>query len=164
MSCSAHTQWIQFKSSRRLGFLPNIVTQYGQVYFRSVAFVDKRVEWIPRLSLHHRSTNMPRTMESLHHIVHGLYPPSHFASGVTPRMFIRWGMPFHSARFQEAKANFAPFCTEMARMKTCLGIHLHVNALRSYFSGSHKVHTPSCNLIFRRRVLTWTLKKQNKTK
>ncbi|TDL24646.1 phosphoglycerate mutase-like protein [Rickenella mellea] len=55
----------------RLGFLPDTVTKQNEIYLRS--------------------TNMPRTIESLQQITHGLYPSSKFENGITPRLFIRNG-------------------------------------------------------------------------
>ncbi|KAG9013480.1 hypothetical protein FRB94_002555 [Tulasnella sp. JGI-2019a] len=55
----------------RLGFLPDIVTSDGTAYFRS--------------------TNMPRTIESLQQVIHGLYPRRKFADGVVPRVRVRHG-------------------------------------------------------------------------
>jgi hypothetical protein len=36
-----------------------------------------------------RSTNMPRTIESLQQIMHGLYPASKYPQGLTPQLLIR---------------------------------------------------------------------------
>jgi len=55
----------------RLGFLPDTMKDYSEAYFRS--------------------TNMPRTIESLAQIMHGLYPPSKLAAEISPRFFIRNG-------------------------------------------------------------------------
>ncbi|KAG8216430.1 phosphoglycerate mutase-like protein [Butyriboletus roseoflavus] len=54
----------------RLGFLPGRLHNEKQAYFRS--------------------TNVPRTIESLEHIVHGLYPQKHCASGVIPSILVRY--------------------------------------------------------------------------
>ncbi|KAH0834797.1 hypothetical protein J3R83DRAFT_10398 [Lanmaoa asiatica] len=53
----------------KLGFLPGTLQNEKQAYFRS--------------------TNVPRTIESLEHIVHGLYPQTHCASGVIPSILVR---------------------------------------------------------------------------
>jgi len=53
----------------KLGFLPTTLQNENQVYFRS--------------------TNVPRTIESLEHIVHGLYPQAHCATSVIPSILIR---------------------------------------------------------------------------
>ncbi|TFK49423.1 phosphoglycerate mutase-like protein [Heliocybe sulcata] len=55
----------------KLGFLPDIHAPGGTTYFRS--------------------TNMPRTIESLQQIVHGLYPTSKCASGFVPHILVRNG-------------------------------------------------------------------------
>ncbi|EEB95231.1 hypothetical protein MPER_05831, partial [Moniliophthora perniciosa FA553] len=55
----------------RLGFLPDILEKPGQVYFRT--------------------TNMPRTTESLQQIIHGLYPTSKCHAGATPPILVRNG-------------------------------------------------------------------------
>ncbi|KAG2144549.1 hypothetical protein DEU56DRAFT_712959, partial [Suillus clintonianus] len=39
-----------------------------------------------------RSTNIARTIESLQHIVHGVYPPSACAPGTIPSIIIRNGV------------------------------------------------------------------------
>ena len=36
-----------------------------------------------------RSTNMPRTIESLQQIMHGLYPTSKYTQGLTPQLLVR---------------------------------------------------------------------------
>src|SRR5258706_2938144 len=43
-----------------------------------------------------RSTNMPRTIESLQQIMHGLYPASKYTQGLTPQLLVRC-VPFPSA-------------------------------------------------------------------
>ncbi|KAG6379653.1 histidine phosphatase superfamily [Boletus reticuloceps] len=53
----------------KLGFLPRTLQNENQVYFRS--------------------TNVSRTIESLEHIVHGLYPQTHCATGVIPSILVR---------------------------------------------------------------------------
>ncbi|KAG9311769.1 phosphoglycerate mutase-like protein [Chiua virens] len=53
----------------RLGFLPRTLEDDNQAYFRS--------------------TNVPRTIESLEHIVHGLYPQTQCAAGVIPSILVR---------------------------------------------------------------------------
>ncbi|KAH9941178.1 phosphoglycerate mutase-like protein [Epithele typhae] len=53
----------------RLRFLPDVVRSNDQVYLRS--------------------TNMPRTIESLQQIVHGLYPAQKTVEGYTPHIRIR---------------------------------------------------------------------------
>ncbi|KAI0050927.1 phosphoglycerate mutase-like protein [Auriscalpium vulgare] len=55
----------------KLGFLPDVLGQSQDVYFRS--------------------TNMPRTVESLQQIIHGLYPMSKCESGVIHEVLIRNG-------------------------------------------------------------------------
>lgn len=37
-----------------------------------------------------RSTNMPRTIESLQQVIHGLYPTEKFSNGIVPRIRIRF--------------------------------------------------------------------------
>jgi len=53
----------------KLGFLPGTLQNENQAYFRS--------------------TDVPRTIESLENIVHGLYPQIHCASGVIPSILVR---------------------------------------------------------------------------
>jgi len=53
----------------KLGFLPDVVERPETVYFRS--------------------TYMPRTIESLQQVVHGLYPDTKFAKDIIPRILIR---------------------------------------------------------------------------
>ncbi|KAH7882424.1 phosphoglycerate mutase-like protein [Phlebopus sp. FC_14] len=53
----------------KLNFLPSTLQQDGQTYFRS--------------------TNLPRTIESLEQIVRGLYPPSRCRAGVIPSILVR---------------------------------------------------------------------------
>ncbi|KAI0776494.1 histidine phosphatase superfamily [Irpex lacteus] len=55
----------------KLGFLPDAVHSDAEVYFRS--------------------TNVPRTFESLHQIVHGLYPAGKCIDGYVPQLRIRNG-------------------------------------------------------------------------
>ncbi|KZT28102.1 phosphoglycerate mutase-like protein [Neolentinus lepideus HHB14362 ss-1] len=55
----------------KLKFLPETHTPGGTTYFRS--------------------TNMPRTIESLQQIVHGLYPTSKCAAGFVPHILVRNG-------------------------------------------------------------------------
>ncbi|KAI0777216.1 phosphoglycerate mutase-like protein [Trametes elegans] len=55
----------------RLGFLPDIVKSNDEIYLRS--------------------TNMPRTIESLQQIVHGLYPTTKHAEDFVPQLRIRNG-------------------------------------------------------------------------
>ncbi|THH31001.1 hypothetical protein EUX98_g3181 [Antrodiella citrinella] len=55
----------------KLGFLPDTVTSDNEAYFRT--------------------TNIPRTTESLEQIVHGLYPTEKCAYGFVPRVRIRNG-------------------------------------------------------------------------
>ena len=55
--------------SRRLKFLPDVVHSNDEIYLRS--------------------TNMPRTIESLQQIVHGLYPISKSAKDFVPHLRIR---------------------------------------------------------------------------
>ncbi|KAG5643790.1 hypothetical protein DXG03_009613 [Asterophora parasitica] len=55
----------------RLGFLPEILPTNDQVYFRS--------------------TNMPRTIESLQHVIHGLYPTTKCDPNVLPNILVRNG-------------------------------------------------------------------------
>ncbi|CAL1708943.1 unnamed protein product [Somion occarium] len=55
----------------RLGFLPDTVHSNAEVYFRT--------------------TNMPRTTESMQQIIHGLYPVEKSAEGFVPRIRIRNG-------------------------------------------------------------------------
>ncbi|KAJ7839577.1 histidine phosphatase superfamily [Mycena olivaceomarginata] len=54
----------------RLGFLPDIL-QPGEVYFRS--------------------TNMPRTIESLEQVIHGLYPTTKCSPSALPTLLVRNG-------------------------------------------------------------------------
>ncbi|KAJ3782805.1 histidine phosphatase superfamily [Lentinula aff. detonsa] len=55
----------------KLGFLPDLLQNAGEVYFRT--------------------TNVPRTTESLQQIVHGLYPSSKCHSEAIPLIFVRNG-------------------------------------------------------------------------
>ena len=62
-----------FPPLHRLGFLPDTLARANDVYFRS--------------------TNLPRTIESLQQIVHGLYPTAKRES-VVPQVRIRCvGLP-----------------------------------------------------------------------
>ncbi|KZT41598.1 phosphoglycerate mutase-like protein [Sistotremastrum suecicum HHB10207 ss-3] len=53
----------------KLNFLPDRIGHEGHVYFRS--------------------TQVPRTIESLQQIVHGLYPTTKYDNGIVPRILIR---------------------------------------------------------------------------
>ncbi|KAF8842016.1 phosphoglycerate mutase-like protein [Paxillus ammoniavirescens] len=53
----------------KLGFLPGTLQSENQAYFRS--------------------TNLSRTIESIEHIVHGLYPQTHCAADVIPLILVR---------------------------------------------------------------------------
>ncbi|KDQ60184.1 hypothetical protein JAAARDRAFT_32565 [Jaapia argillacea MUCL 33604] len=55
----------------KLAFLSDTIESHGETYFRS--------------------TNMPRTFESLQQVVHGLYPNSKCAPGISPHILIRNG-------------------------------------------------------------------------
>ncbi|KAJ7512066.1 histidine phosphatase superfamily [Mycena galericulata] len=55
----------------RLGFLPDSLQTRGEVYFRS--------------------TNMPRTIESLEQVIHGLYPTTKCNPSVLPTLLVRNG-------------------------------------------------------------------------
>ncbi|KAF8067817.1 histidine phosphatase superfamily [Lyophyllum atratum] len=55
----------------RLGFLPDKLSKKNEVYFRS--------------------TNMPRTIESLQQVVHGLYPTERCGTDAVPNILIRNG-------------------------------------------------------------------------
>ncbi|EMD34786.1 hypothetical protein CERSUDRAFT_86207 [Gelatoporia subvermispora B] len=55
----------------KLGFLPDVVHSNDEVYFRS--------------------TNMPRTIESLQQVIHGLYPTTKAAEDFTPLVRVRNG-------------------------------------------------------------------------
>lgn len=54
----------------RLGFLPDTARSDAELYFRS--------------------TNVPRTFESLYQIVHGLYPSEKRVDGYVPQLLIRY--------------------------------------------------------------------------
>ncbi|TFK41610.1 histidine phosphatase superfamily [Crucibulum laeve] len=56
---------------QKLGFLPDILETKGQIYLRS--------------------TNMPRTMESLQQVVHGLYPTEKCHPASLPALLVRNG-------------------------------------------------------------------------
>ncbi|PAV20442.1 phosphoglycerate mutase [Pyrrhoderma noxium] len=56
----------------KLGFLPDTLSSNSDGYFRS--------------------TNMPRTIESLQQVMHGLYPRSKLAHGVIPQLRVRNGL------------------------------------------------------------------------
>ncbi|KAL5514341.1 hypothetical protein ACEPAG_2429 [Sanghuangporus baumii] len=56
----------------KLGFLPDTLSDVSEGYFRS--------------------TNMPRTIESLHQVIHGLYPRSKLAHGLVPQIRVRNGI------------------------------------------------------------------------
>ena len=58
-----------YPESYRLQFLPDVVRSNDEVYLRS--------------------TNMPRTIESLQQILHGLYPVSKSAQDFVPHLRIR---------------------------------------------------------------------------
>lgn len=72
----------------RLNFLPDIVQNDSEVYFRLIGNDLKSVE--QSLILLHRSTNVPRTIESLQQVVHGLYPPSKRAEGFVSKIRTRY--------------------------------------------------------------------------
>ncbi|KAF8589105.1 phosphoglycerate mutase-like protein [Ramaria rubella] len=55
----------------KLGFLPDVINDEKAVYFRS--------------------TNMPRTIESLQQVVQGLYPNPKYGNGIVPKILIRNG-------------------------------------------------------------------------
>ncbi|KAJ7889718.1 histidine phosphatase superfamily [Mycena leptocephala] len=55
----------------RLGFLPDLLQKRGEVYFRS--------------------TNMPRTIESLEQVIYGLYPTTKCSPNALPTLLIRNG-------------------------------------------------------------------------
>ncbi|KJA16650.1 hypothetical protein HYPSUDRAFT_47130 [Hypholoma sublateritium FD-334 SS-4] len=55
----------------KLGFIPDVLSNNDQVYFRS--------------------TNIPRTTESLQQIIHGLYPTTKCDSSVQPPLLVRNG-------------------------------------------------------------------------
>ncbi|KAH8101820.1 phosphoglycerate mutase-like protein [Cristinia sonorae] len=55
----------------KLGFLPDVLSSNDEAYFRT--------------------TNIPRTTESLEHIIHGLYPTEKCAPGFLPPLLIRNG-------------------------------------------------------------------------
>ncbi|KAH8115945.1 phosphoglycerate mutase-like protein [Phellopilus nigrolimitatus] len=55
----------------KLGFLPDTISNTNETYFRS--------------------TNMPRTIESLQEVIHGLYPRSKLGAGVIPQLLVRNG-------------------------------------------------------------------------
>ncbi|KAF7323871.1 Acid phosphatase [Mycena kentingensis (nom. inval.)] len=55
----------------RLGFLPDTLKTPGELYFRS--------------------TNMPRTIESLEQVIHGLYPTSKCSPDAMPTLLVRNG-------------------------------------------------------------------------
>lgn len=71
----------------KLGFLPDTTRSAGETYFRHVtsAYATNPRSWTPR-----RSTNMPRTIESLQHIVHGLYPTSKCENEALTQILIRY--------------------------------------------------------------------------
>lgn len=50
--------------------------------FRSILALSLTSFWA-------RSTNMPRTIESLQQIMHGLYPASKYTQGLTPQLLVR---------------------------------------------------------------------------
>ncbi|KIK94541.1 hypothetical protein PAXRUDRAFT_33465 [Paxillus rubicundulus Ve08.2h10] len=62
----------------KLGFLPGTLQSENQAYFRSV-------DILPSLY----STNLSRTIESIEHIVHGLYPQTQCAADVIPSILVR---------------------------------------------------------------------------
>lgn len=57
------------KSLDRLGFLPTDFSSQDMAYFRS--------------------TNMPRTIETLQQVIHGLYPTENTTDGIVPRVRVR---------------------------------------------------------------------------
>ena len=71
----------------RLDFLPDIVQNDSEVYFRLIGNDLKSVE---QLLILHRSTNVHRTIESLQQVVHGLYPPSKRAEGFVSKIRTRY--------------------------------------------------------------------------
>ncbi|KAL5498675.1 hypothetical protein ACEPAH_2030 [Sanghuangporus vaninii] len=78
----------------KLGFLPDTLSDVSEGYFRS--------------------TNMPRTIESLHQIIHGLYPRSKLAHGLVPQIRVRNGIEdniipnsYSCPRLEQLLMNFA---------------------------------------------------------
>ena len=84
--------------------------------FRSVLVLSLTSFWA-------RSTNMPRTIESLQQIMHGLYPTSKYSQGLTPQLLVRC-VPFPSA--VQASSPFIGFWV------FCIHVCMIVRLARAY--------------------------------
>ncbi|OCB89129.1 phosphoglycerate mutase-like protein [Sanghuangporus baumii] len=95
----------------KLGFLPDTLSDVSEGYFRWVDFPTS----VPSGAKHPvRSTNMPRTIESLHQVIHGLYPRSKLAHGLVPQIRVRNGIEddiipnsYSCPRLEQLLINFA---------------------------------------------------------
>ncbi|KIJ14520.1 hypothetical protein PAXINDRAFT_12617 [Paxillus involutus ATCC 200175] len=72
----------------KLGFLPGTLQSENQAYFRSVD-IPPSVYMFADCVRSPSSTNLSRTIESIEHIVHGLYPQTHCAADVIPSILVR---------------------------------------------------------------------------
>ncbi|QRW23317.1 histidine phosphatase family containing protein [Rhizoctonia solani] len=70
----------------RLGLLPDVLDSHDTAYFRQVK-LKSMIK--PYLILGSSSTNMPRTIESLQQVLHGLYPESKIRQGFAPHVRTR---------------------------------------------------------------------------
>ncbi|KAF8699947.1 Phosphoglycerate mutase-like protein, partial [Rhizoctonia solani] len=70
----------------RLGLLPDVLDSHDTAYFRQVK-LKSMIK--PYLILGSSSTNMPRTIESLQQVLHGLYPESKIRQGFAPHIRTR---------------------------------------------------------------------------
>lgn len=70
----------------RLGFIPDILDSQESIYLRLASihsFTDSMTQSLGR------STNMPRTIETLQQVLHGLYPSNRTTPGLIPRVRMR---------------------------------------------------------------------------
>lgn len=70
----------------RLGLLPDVLDSDETAYFRCVLFCN--YAYLGAM-FEHRSTNMPRTIETLQQVLYGLYPESKISKGFVPRVRAR---------------------------------------------------------------------------
>ncbi|EJD54828.1 phosphoglycerate mutase-like protein [Auricularia subglabra TFB-10046 SS5] len=68
--------------------------QYGQalrsLYIDRLGFLPDTLD-VERDLVYFRSTNMPRTIESLQHVIQGIYPAGKHVNGVLPKILVRNG-------------------------------------------------------------------------
>lgn len=116
----------------RLGFLPDSISDDRTLYFRCVP--DFFPAWYPPHFV--RSTNMPRTIESLQQIIQGLYPNPKYGIDLVPKILIRYSQNFFFS-FRGLTSSQV-----MVRMRTSWGICLLVSAWNSW-----TLHSPKVGLL-----------------